>query len=241
MEDPRTNRILLIGQPVQIAEAKRLIASLDVPLKSVTRTYTFQHVTAASIDRLMQQLAAAQAGSSLYRSVIDADRNMLIVVGSEEVQQQVQAIKAARDVASPAAECPVQFYKIKNLPAADVLETIRSIERESENGALGAGGWSRCLPTAASAPPARSRSRDPNRMPPTPGSTELPKPPAQSEPTVTTGATVEGASATGRPVAGGFGAEGTLPPPASPPHNRQARLPARRRKTALRRSCWGGG
>ena len=97
LEDARTNRILLIGQRYEIEEAKQLISSLDIPLQLTTRTYRFENVSAASIDRLVQQMAATQSGSWLYRSVVDSDENILVVTASAELHQQVESIKATRN------------------------------------------------------------------------------------------------------------------------------------------------
>ena len=214
IEDARTNQILLIGSRAQIDEAKQLISSLDVPLKLTTRTYNFKHVSAASIDRLLQQLVTTQAGNWLYRSAIDADENLLIVTASEEIHKQVEEIRTVRDVLNPSVRSPVRFYKVKNLPVNELLETIRSIEREKETGVSKALGW-RQLPTDGRVSANRQEPLSgPNRLPTTPGSTELPVPPAMREPTPAVGASTAGsptavASVTMAPTTGTAGAPTT--------------------------------
>ena len=222
IEDARTNQILLIGQRAQIDEAKQLISALDVPLKLTTRTYTFKHVSAASIDRLLQQLVATQAGNWLYRSAIDADENLLIVTASDEIQQQVESIKTARDVPTSLGRSPIRYYKVKNLPVTELLETIRSIEREKETSAGRASGW-RQLPTDGRVSASRQEPlTGPNRMPTTPGSSDLPLPPMMREPTFTTGNPPAAASVTMTPPSGTAGTAGT---PATPGTAGTAGLP----------------
>jgi len=181
IHDVRTNQILLIGQQAQVDQAKQLIRSLDVPLNLVTRTYTFETVKAASIDRLAQQLVAPDAGEHLYRSIVDEEENLLIVTSTEEIHQGIEQLRAARDVPVETAPSPIRLYRVKNLPVAELLQTIRSIEQASQDTLSPRSDWQR-LPTDGRIRPARERALPgPNRLPLGPGS-ELPQPPAVREP-----------------------------------------------------------
>ena len=179
--DLRTNQILVVGQPAQVEEAKELIHSLDTPLKLVTRTYTFENANAANIDRMAQQLVAPEGGDRIYRSVVDRESNLLIVTSTEEIQRQIEELKASRDIPAARAPSPICFYKVKNLPVKNVLETIRSIERDSQ----GDRNRDARLPTDGRIRPARDQAvPGPNNLPLGAGTTDLPTPPAVTKPNV---------------------------------------------------------
>lgn len=181
MPDARTNQVLLVGQQEQVDQAKELIRSLDVPLGLVTRTYSFQNVEAASIDRLAQQLVAPDVGERLYRSVVDEVGNLLIVTSTEEMHRRIEQLQTARDVPVAPAQSPMQFYKIKNLPVAELMETIRLIESQSQDSLPQGSDWRRVRTDGRIRPARQEPIPGPNRLPPEPGS-ELPPPPALREP-----------------------------------------------------------
>lgn len=178
--DLRTNQILVVGPQGQVEEAKALIRSLDAPLKLVTKSYAFENVSAASIDRMAQQLVAPEGGDRAYRSIVDREGNLLIVTATEEIHRQIEELRAARDVSATRTQSPICFYKVKNLPVSGVLETIRSIERDSQ---LGDRNREMRLPTDGRIRPAREHAvPGPNYLPPGAGATDLPPPPAVTKP-----------------------------------------------------------
>ena len=180
MPDGRTNQILVIGPKEQVSEAKELIRSLDTPLKLLTRTYTFENVSAANIDRMAQQLVGPDAADR-YRSVVDRDANLLVVTATEEIHRQIEELRKTRDVPAARAQSPICFYKVKNLPVSGVLETIRSIERDTLSGDA----RNRAMPTNGRIRPARDNAvPGPNNLPPGAGTTDLPTPPAVTTPIV---------------------------------------------------------
>ncbi len=130
--DSRTNQVILLGARAHIEAAKKILEeSLDVPLGFTTRAYAFEHVSAARIDKQLQDLLDPEKTNRLYRSMVDEEENMLIVTAPDKVHERIESIRKARDVATRRGQSPMRFYKIKNLPVTELLNTIRGIEQQT--------------------------------------------------------------------------------------------------------------
>ena len=176
--DQHTNQLLLIGPQATVQEAQDLVRSLDQPLGLVTRTYQFTNVRATKIDELVRALVVPSVGDRQYRSVTDDVENVMIVTAPSAVHEQIEQLRRVRDVPLPAPESPIRFYKIKNLPVQELLETIRSIETNTFVDLTQRTGGS-ALPTDGRIRPARSHAvPGPNQLPGPAGTTVLPVPPA---------------------------------------------------------------
>ncbi|MHB8974222.1 MAG: secretin N-terminal domain-containing protein [Pirellulaceae bacterium] len=176
--DQHTNQMLVIGPPATVQEVKELVKSLDKPLGLMTKTYQFTHVRATKIDELVRALLMPGAGDHLYRTVTDDVENLMIVTAPDSVHEQIDQLRRVRDVALSVPESPIRFYKIKNLPVQELLETIRSIENNTFADFPQQKGWSQ-LPTDGRIRPARSNAvPGPNQLPGPAGTSELPVPPA---------------------------------------------------------------
>jgi general secretion pathway protein D len=173
-----TNEVILIAPRGAGREAMDLIRRLDVPSEAVTETYTLQYVQPQRIDRLARELVTAPGAEAAYKSVIDAESGMLIVTAAPRVHERIAELTGKldrRDVAEQQSR-NVQFYKILNTTAAEVLATIQTLEGGGAIEAAAVAG-----PAAGAGKPA-SLKRDegfsgPNEPPGRPGS-ELPKPPS---------------------------------------------------------------
>jgi len=128
--DERTNRLAIVGDPGEVADALELIKTLDVSLGLAPRVYRLENVSPDRIDRLMTELLAGPAGKS-YRSVIDSESNSLIVTGTETIHAQVAELVASLDLPRSETQSPIRFYKLQNAKAADVLTTLQSIEGDA--------------------------------------------------------------------------------------------------------------
>lgn len=176
--DERASQLLLIGPQVSVLAARELITSLDRPLGLVTKTYQFRNVSARKVDELVRGLLTPATGERSYRSVIDDSENLLIVTASESVHDQIAGLREVRDVPLEMPESPIRFYKIKNLPVQDLLDTLRSIESNTFTELRRPAGW-RDLPTDGRIRSARAHPvPGPNLMPFPAGHSELPLPPA---------------------------------------------------------------
>ena len=182
--DDRTNQLFLIGEPGRVAAAKQLIEFLDVPLDLSTRTYTFRNVAAEQIDKLVQEMIDPLDRKRLYRSAVDAHENLLIVTATPEIHKQVEQFRAKMDVDHPGVQSPIRYYKIKNLPVGELLQTIRSIEQQATGHTADVSNDWQHLPTDGSIRPARSQSSilsGPNQLPPPAG--QFPTTPPSYHPT----------------------------------------------------------
>ena len=109
---------------------------------------------AGQVNRLLaarQNVGGAAAGVDISH---DARTNQVVVIGPPSNTADVLKLIEMVDVPASKEDSPVRFYKLANTTAADVLDTIRSLEGEDAGGgASGAGsGGSRPLP------PTRTRS-----------------------------------------------------------------------------------
>lgn len=139
LPDQRTNQLILIGTQSDVDEVLEFIQLLDVPLNVSTETYSLQYASAVRLDALAKRFVDASPTRQHYRSVVDSDDNVLIVTTTPEIQEQIRVIQERIDVATTEARSPIRFYKLKNATAADVLETLRSIESPSQQADGGVG------------------------------------------------------------------------------------------------------
>jgi general secretion pathway protein D len=169
--DERTNQLFFIGDPSHVNAAKQLIDFLDVPLDLSTRTYSFRNISADQIDKLAQELIDPIDRKRLYRSAVDSHSNLLIVTATTEIHNQIDDLRQKMDIDRQEAQSPIRYYKIKNLPVGELLQTIRSIEQQ----ASGRGDTNpdvQHLPANGSIRPAGAQSAPPsgpNQMPPPAG------------------------------------------------------------------------
>ncbi len=127
-QDPRTNRLVIIGTQERIREAKAVISSLDVPLELETRMYQLQATTPDRLDKIVRELIGPLASKTQYQSAIVQESHLLVVTSTAEVHKRVAALKADLDVPMTKEQSPIKLYRLANTTAVDVLETIRTIE-----------------------------------------------------------------------------------------------------------------
>ncbi len=155
--DARTNQIAVVGPAELLSEAIELIRTLDVPLNTRTRVYTFSVVGPDRVDELVKKLIGELAAKRLYRSATDTNAGLLIATTTPEIHEQIESLKTSLDKPIVEAQSPIRFYKLQNAKAQEVLETLRAIEGESGLGAvsidgLGAGPASPGMPLGALPP-----------------------------------------------------------------------------------------
>jgi general secretion pathway protein D len=172
LTEPRTNQLVLVGAEDKIADARKIIASLDTPLAMTTQVYQFHMASPEKVDRLARELIDPLLLKRLYQSAVDKDANVLIVTATPELQQKVAELKAQLDVATAAqGESPIRFYKLTNATATDVLQTIAAIEGQQPFSAAPAGNATESNPGAGvgGAPSTMNNPPSaPGQPPPTP-------------------------------------------------------------------------
>ncbi len=130
--DKRTNQIALIGHREAVMAAIRVVRQFDLPASMVSRAYSFQHIDPERVDKLIRDLLDPSAVKRSYQSAIDRESGLMFVSATPAVLKQIDSLKQSLDVAIVHKESPVQFYKLANTTAVDVLTTIRGIQTGGE-------------------------------------------------------------------------------------------------------------
>lgn len=129
--DSRTNRLILSGSAEQLDLIEQLILQLDVPVDLSTRVYSLQYVSATRIDELATELMKEESERNLYRSAIDEESNQLFVTATPAIHKRLSEFMKLLDVAAARPHNPIRFYKLKNVSAGDLLQTLRSIQENN--------------------------------------------------------------------------------------------------------------
>ena len=126
--DARTNRAILVGPPAAVDRAAALAEALDAPLGLETEVFELTAVPAERLDRLARGVLGERDAGRLYRSVVDADANVLIVTAPPAALRRVAELVERLDApgAAPAGG-RVRFYKLKYATAEEVLETVLAV------------------------------------------------------------------------------------------------------------------
>jgi type II secretory pathway component GspD/PulD (secretin) len=124
--EQRTNQLILIGDAVGIAQAEELLKYLDTALPTVTQTFLMRHSSPEQLDSVLRQILKGRTVRPPYESRIEG--STLIIESSQEMIQLAEEIRIQIDTReAPAEQSPIRFYKIKNVPAEELLSTVQSI------------------------------------------------------------------------------------------------------------------
>lgn len=128
--DARTNQIALVGERQRVDEAKQFIKQFDAPLALTFKSYQFKYASPERADKLVKQMYSPEVLKRSYQAGVDKEGRLLLVTTTPEIHARIEAVKHDIDVALAATESPVQFYKLSNTSAKDVLKTLRGIRGE---------------------------------------------------------------------------------------------------------------
>lgn len=132
--DDRTNQIIVVGTEEAANDAVRLVREMDLPANVATKVYRLRYITPERLDTLMKSRVEAQEPRTTYQSTIDEASGLLIVTASPMLHEQIQALQAELDVEADPNRSYVQYYKLINTTADDVLSTIRSLQGQPDVG-----------------------------------------------------------------------------------------------------------
>jgi type II secretory pathway component GspD/PulD (secretin) len=132
--DERTNQIAIIAPPGRMQEVVDLILALDKAPELQSKVYHLKAVSPDRLDRVVKGLIGPALAKRAYQSVADADSQTLVVAATPEIHRQIEQVLPQVDTAAPESQNPIQFYKLKNTKAADVLATISGLIGESQTG-----------------------------------------------------------------------------------------------------------
>ena len=134
--EPVGKRIVIAGNVDSVKRAIELLKRLDVSLGITTEVYRIKNTNAERIDKLIKGFVEPPNDETSYQTTVDTEGNLLIVRASEEVHRQVAKLIANLDTAVDTTESPIQFYKLKNASALDVLYSLLALQE-----AYGTGGF----------------------------------------------------------------------------------------------------
>ena len=146
---PKGNRILLAGELAEVQDVLKLLQKLDAPMGIVTKVYMLKHIPAERLDRIAKGFLGDGAE---YESTVDEDGNLLVVRSTADVQQQVARLMEQIDTPIERDESPIQFYKLKNASAIDVLYSLLALQQATGIGASGVSQASYTGPLGGGAP-----------------------------------------------------------------------------------------
>lgn len=138
-EQPQTNRIVAAGRKPLVERALQLLRQLDVSTGITTEVYRIKHTSAERIDKLALGFIEQQDAERVYQSTVDEEGNLLVVKATREVHIQIARLIAQIDVPVDSKDSPIQFYKLKNASAIEVLYTLLALQEAYGTNPLASG------------------------------------------------------------------------------------------------------
>jgi type II secretory pathway component GspD/PulD (secretin) len=123
---PTANQLALIGNEVEIALAEELISTLDQEMPTSSAVFRLNYFSPDKMDEILRRMVEERSFKPPYRSRVEGSD--LVIDSTPEILQLAEQLKSQLDTKNvPEEQSPIRFYKIKNVPAAELLETIQSI------------------------------------------------------------------------------------------------------------------
>jgi general secretion pathway protein D len=129
--DERTNQVVIVAPPARVQEIEDLVTGMDKAPELKTKIYRLKSVSPERVDKLIKTLLGPSLAKRAYQAAIDVDSQSIIVSGTDEVLRRLDEMVKELDVPSTREQSPIQFYKLKNTKAADVLGTISGLLGEA--------------------------------------------------------------------------------------------------------------
>jgi len=131
--ETRTNQLILIGNTIDVSRAVELLLSLDTELKTTQATFSAEFISPTRLDEVVRGMIEGRVLRPPYQSRIEG--NVLIVDSTPEVLELIGRIRRQLDTReAPASQSPIRFYKVKNVPAEELAQTIISIAGGATSG-----------------------------------------------------------------------------------------------------------
>ncbi|MCD0462264.1 hypothetical protein LOC72_22560 [Roseiconus lacunae] len=124
--ETRTNSLVLIGTDLEISQAKDLLSQLDRDLEVSQKAFALRYFSPDRFDEVVRKLLEKRSLQPPYESRVEGES--LLVESTPEVLELVERTRQQLDTReAPDAQSPIRFYKIKNVPAQELVETIRGV------------------------------------------------------------------------------------------------------------------
>ena len=137
LDDPHGNRVVVVGGKELIQQMLRMLGRLDIPLGLRTRVYRVQNLSADRLDKIIKGMLDPSAEGRTYNSSLDEDGNLLIVRATDEIHRKVDDLLKELDRPVTDKQSPIQFYKLRNARAAEVLQSLLALQEAYGLGGVG--------------------------------------------------------------------------------------------------------
>ena len=132
--DSSDRRVVVAGESTEVARVLQLLKQLDTGMGFQTRVYRLRNIAADRVRKLVLGLVSPDDGEKAMETTVDPDGNMLIVRAAPEIQQQVEMLIRELDQPVDSNESPIQFYKLKNAKAVEVLYSLLALQQAAGSG-----------------------------------------------------------------------------------------------------------
>ncbi len=135
--DASGKRVIVAGETDQVTQTMQLLQQLDTGTDFITRAYRLQNISADRFDKLIRGLVRDEQSESAIETTVDDEGNLLIVRAPAEVHQQVELLLRELDRPVDSSESPIQFYKLRNANALEVLYSLLALQEVTNSGQIG--------------------------------------------------------------------------------------------------------
>ena len=132
--DSSDRRVVVAGESTEVARVLKLLKQLDTGMGFQTRVYRLRNIAADRVQKLVLGLVSPDDGENAIETTVDPDGNLLIVRAAPEIQQQVEVLIRELDQPVDSKESPIQFYKLKNAKAVEVLYSLLALQQAAGSG-----------------------------------------------------------------------------------------------------------
>ena len=132
--DSSDRRVVVAGDSSEVTRVLQLLKQLDTGMGFQTRVYRLRNIAADRVRKLVVGLVSQDDAESAIETTVDPDGNMLIVRAAPEIQQQVEMLIRELDQPVDSNESPIQFYKLKNAKAVEVLYSLLALQQAAGSG-----------------------------------------------------------------------------------------------------------
>ncbi|MCU0718144.1 MAG: hypothetical protein MUC83_00455 [Pirellula sp.] len=125
--DERTSQLVLVGPPSEIERAIEILNVLDTPLSTVRQSYTPQFLTPNKLAELLSSWVDQLNPKPPFETRIEG--SSLLIETTDAIQRQISSWIPQIDTRETSTkQSPIRFYKIKNVPVQDILDTLNSLQ-----------------------------------------------------------------------------------------------------------------
>ena len=132
--DSSDRRVVVAGDAGEVTRVLQLLKQLDTGMGFQTRVYRMRNIAADRVRKLILGLVSQDDAESAIETTVDPDGNLLIVRAAPEIQQQVETLIRELDQPVDSTESPIQFYKLKNAKAVEVLYSLLALQQAAGSG-----------------------------------------------------------------------------------------------------------